>query len=141
MSTHRHLRTGLLALSLLAAALPAGAQFRGGRGGGWWRSPPKFAETGDLERSHFTFCRLYYTSVRSEALGHGWNTDYPASDQNFMVRLGQLTHVKVNTLADGEPNHVVVQAMDDHLFGCPFIFMSDVGTAGFTRQEAERLRA
>ncbi|MDX1382542.1 MAG: DUF4159 domain-containing protein [Thermoanaerobaculia bacterium] len=132
----------LFATACLAGALAgsAEAQFRGG-GGGWWRSPPKFAEPQDLEKSSFTFCRLYYTSVRSEALGHGWNTDYPNSDINFMVRLEQLTHVEVNTYSDGEPNHVVVQATDDLMFRCPFLFMSDVGTAGFTREEAVRLRS
>jgi hypothetical protein len=35
---------------------------------------------------------------------------------------------------------VVVTLTDDALFSYPFIFMSDVGTAGFTEPEAERLR-
>jgi hypothetical protein len=119
-------------------AAPGIAQFSGG-GGGWWRAPPRFAEDGDLAAGNFTFCRLYYTSVRREALGHGWNTDYPASDANFMTRLGQLTHVEINTYDDGEPRHLVVEPASEELFSCPFIFMSDVGTAGFDREETERL--
>ena len=35
----------------------------------------------------FNFCRLFYTSVRSEYGGQGWWTDYPDADTNFMIRL------------------------------------------------------
>ena len=37
-------------------------------------------------------------------------------------------------------NTLVVRLNDDQLFDYLFIFMSDVGTAGFTPQEAEHLR-
>ena len=121
---------------VLAGAWPVAAQW----GDGWYRRPPRFATPKDLERGAFTFCRLHYTSVRSEALGHGWNTDYPNSDINFMLRLSQLTRTHVNLDREGAPNHVVVRATDDELFGCPFVFMSDVGTAGFDPLEVERLR-
>ena len=110
----------------------------GGRS--WHRRAPKFAAAEDLAAGAFTFCRLYYNSVRSEALGHGWNTDYPESDIHFMVRLSQLTQVEVNEYDDGEPNHVVVRPTDDEIYGCPFIFMSDVGTVGFSGPEVESLR-
>lgn len=81
-----------------------------------------------------------YDSVREERLGHGWNTDYPRSDINFMTRFSELTNAQINLEKDGEPNHVVVTLMDDELFNYPFIFMSDVGTVGLTAYEAERLR-
>jgi hypothetical protein len=121
---------------LLAPAAPAAAQWDDT----WYRRPAHFATAKDLEQGAFTFCRLHYTSVRAERLGHGWNTDYPNSDANFMIRLGQLTTARVNLSRDGEPNHVVVRATDDLLFSCPFVFMSDAGTVGFDEMEAARLR-
>ncbi len=108
---------------------------------GWWnRVPPKFPEPRDLRDRSFSFCRVLYQSVRREALGHGWNTDYPEADINFMIRLSELTLAPVSRDGDGSPNHVVVTLTDDALYNYPFIFMSDVGTVGFTELEAERLR-
>jgi hypothetical protein len=57
-----------------------------------------------------------------------------------MVRLSELTNAPISRDGDGSPKHVVVTLTDDALFSYPFIFMSDVGTAGFTEPEAERLR-
>lgn len=93
------------------------------------------------ERTGFIFCRLQYTSVRREALGYGWGTDYPRSDQNFMIRLPELTRTPVSIWRDGEPGHAVVRADDPNLFECPFLFASDVGTAGFSDAEVVNLRA
>jgi Domain of unknown function (DUF4159) len=108
---------------------------------GWWnRVPPKFAQPEDLKERSFSFCRVLYRSVRSEALGHGWDTDYPDSDIHFMTRLSELTLAPISRDGDGSPNHVVVTLEDDALFNYPFIFMSDVGTAGFSELEASRLR-
>lgn len=89
----------------------------------------------------FTFCRLLYQSVRSEPMGHGWNTDYPASDYNFLVRLAELTTTRPAWWADhDQPGFAVVRATQDELFECPFVFMSDVGTVGFSDREVGRLR-
>jgi hypothetical protein len=91
-------------------------------------------------RGGFTFCRLQYSSVRSEAGGQGWWTDYPASDANFMLRLSQLTRAQVSRWNDGELAHAVVSLGDTGLFECPFLFASDVGTTGLTGDEAGVLR-
>jgi len=131
-------RSRLLGLGVAFALLGLSTTLAAQRWG-WGRYPPRFAEPGDLERSTFTFCRIAYDQVRNEELGHGWNTDYPNSDANFMIRLGQLTRVAINELPDGQPNHVVVRATDDEIFSCPFTFMSDVGTTGFSAEERERL--
>jgi hypothetical protein len=110
-------------------------------GRGWWnRVPPKFPTEADLLDRSFAFCRVLYQSVRDEPLGHGWNTDYPDSDIHFMVRLSELTSTPISLDGDGSPNHIVVTLEDDALFSYPFIFMSDVGTAGFNDSETERLR-
>ncbi|HSF18964.1 MAG TPA: DUF4159 domain-containing protein [Vicinamibacteria bacterium] len=108
--------------------------------GRWNRVPPRFPDQEDLKERSFAFARVMYQSVRDEPLGHGWNTDYPNSDLNFMIRLSELTKARVALDGEGMPNHVVVTLTDDALFNYPFIFMSDVGTAGFTEIEAERLR-
>src|SRR5262245_18817484 len=44
----------------------------------------------------FMFCRLQYQSNRREAGGQGWTTDYPNADNNYMLRLSQLTEAKVS---------------------------------------------
>ena len=123
--------------------MTAGFQFGRRYGGTGWRSNP-FREglpvKDDMVDRGFTFCRMLYTSVRSEAMGHGWNTDYPLSDENFMTRFEQLTTVQISRWDDGLPGHAVVRPMDDTLFECPFLFASDVGTVGLSTEEANRLR-
>ena len=92
--------------------------------------PPSHLDDG------FAFCRLEYTSDRHEAEGTGWQTDFPRADENFMIRLSEITTAKV----DGE-NHWVARVNDDELFYCPFLVTSDVGTMRLEPGEAARLRA
>ncbi len=113
-------------------------------GGGGWRPNPireglPTAENGVRDRG-FTFCRLLYQSVRQEAQGHGWNTDYPGSDHNFVTRLAELTTAKPARWEDGQPGFAVVRATQEELYECPVLFMSDVGTVGFSELEVVRLR-
>ena len=113
-------------------------------GGGGWRPDPyreglPVADNGVVDR-RFTFCRLLYTSVRREQMGHGWNTDYPGSDHNFLERLEGLTTTRPAVWADGQPGYAVVRPLQDELFQCPFLFLSDAGTAGFSDDEVRRLR-
>ena len=131
------------------APLAAAAQDRPERprrywGGGGWRPNPEreglpLAANGVTDR-RFTFCRLLYQHVRHERQGHGWNTDYPGSDWNFMERLEELTTTPTAKWEDGWPGFAVVRPEQDELFECPFLFMSDVGTVGFDEYEASRLR-
>lgn len=88
----------------------------------------------------FMLCRLQYTSVRNEAAGLGWSTDYPRGDQNLLVRLSQLSTTTISHWNDWTPGHTVVKATDPELFRCPFLFTSDAGTAGFTDEEVLGLR-
>ena len=128
----------LLGTALLAAATLA-AQGRGGFGYGEGSRAP--LREGLPERpAGFTFCRLMYTSVRSEASGLGWSTDYPGSDINFMIRLSQFTTTHISRWNDGEPGHAVVRPTDPTLFSCPFVIMSDAGTVGFSDTEVARMR-
>lgn len=121
----------------LLVATAAAAQIRGFRGG---RLSVPLREGLPELRTGFMFCRLLYTSVRSEAGGYGWATDYPAGDHNLMTRLPELTGMPVSRWSDGEPGYAVVRATDPRLFQCPFLFASDIGTAEFNPDETQRLR-
>jgi hypothetical protein len=104
--------------------------------------PASALGSGELpaEPGSFTFCRLAYRSVRSEALGSGWTTDYPSADQNLMIRLAEVTTLNVSRGELEEPVHVVVRATDQNVYRCPFLFASDVGTLNFLDAEVEAMR-
>jgi hypothetical protein len=128
----------LLAI-MLATSTPAEAQNRWGWGGRRDRTP-KFPDPNAVLDGRFVFARIYYERVRREYLGQGWFTDYPGSDINFMSRFEEFTEVEIRRDERGRPDHVVVQLTGDDLFDYPFVFMSDVGTVGFSPPEVENLR-
>ena len=86
----------------------------------------------------FHFCRAIY---RSDSRGDGgnWRVDWPRADINLSVRLGELTRTHISKTG-GEPNPLLVQLTDDALFDCPFVMMTEVGTAFFDEKESARLR-
>ena len=127
---------GMLAATVLGTVGDAQAPWGGFRRS---RMPPRFKPAQHRDDG-FSFCRLAYTSVRREREGYGWSTDYPAADQNFMIRLSELTSAHVDMDDRGYPNHWVVQLSDPALFTCPFIIASDVGTVGLRPGEGEQLR-
>jgi Domain of unknown function (DUF4159) len=131
----RVITAGLVALTL-AAGVPAQDYFQFQRR---FRQAPKFA-TDDSFDGTFTFCRLFYTSVRSEYGGQGWWTDYPDADTNFMIRLAELTKTRVSQDPDGTPNHLVVRADSPEILNCPFVTIEDAGTARFSAAELAGLR-
>ena len=124
----------VIGVAALAAAGVSAQQFGRGRGMG-----ARLAKDADFD-GRFNFCRLMYTSVVREPGGAGWGTDYPGADQNLSIRLSELTKMSVSRQADGQPNHLVVRATDDALFRCPWVQMSDAGTAGFSDEEVQALR-
>ncbi len=149
---YRHLLTALVAAVTVAMATAVFAQLGqeqegrpriwvgGNRGfGGFRREPPKWASRGDFD-GQFNYCRGFYTSDRPENGGMGWWTDYPGADNNFSVRLAELTFVKVKFGKDNQPDNVVLRLTDPLLYRCPVLFMEDVGTARFSDDEVEALR-
>jgi hypothetical protein len=127
----------LTVLAIITVAMTVRAQVPEG-----WRQGMRMQREMVPERqSGFMFCRLMFNSIRSEASGMGWSTDYPLADRNLMIRLGEFTTAGVNFYDDGEPAHALVWATDPELFRCPFLFASDAGTAGFSADEVERLAA
>jgi len=136
------LRRAVLAALLVAgasSALLAQQIWTGGYGGFGRREPPRWPTLEDFDGS-FIYCRGYYTSVRREESGSGWNTDYPGADNNFSIRLAELTRVRVRLDAARQPVHVVVSLTDPLLYRCPLLFMEDSGTAQFTPEEIRNLR-
>jgi hypothetical protein len=123
----------------LAGSIAAAQRIWVGRGR-FGRTPPKWATPADFDGS-FLYCRGFYTSAYREAGGTGWWTDYPGADNNFSVRLAELTRVHVKLDQERQPNYVVVRLTDPNLFRCPMLFMEDVGTARFAEAEVESLRS
>ena len=108
-------------------------------GGGGSRQRPRLAMAVDFDGS-FLYCRGYYLSVRRERGGRGWATDYPGADNNFSIRLGELTRVQIKYDSTRQPIHVVIRLDDPLLYRCPMLFMEDVGTLRFSSAEVENLR-
>ncbi len=131
----RALVVALVLAASVASAQENWRQFRGGRG----RFPPRYPTAASFDGG-FNFCRLIYTSDRSEQGGSGWSTDYWDADINFSTRLGELTKTTISRRPDGTPNHLTVRIADPLLFQCPFLSATDVGTAFFSDDEAETMR-
>jgi hypothetical protein len=94
-----------------------------------WENDPKFT------RDVFTFVRLRYSEGSGwRRRGGGWDTDHPASDQNFSYRLQQLTSLKVN------PEPLVLDITDERLFEYPWVYMIEPGALLFTEDEVAALR-
>jgi hypothetical protein len=131
--------TRLLAVFGLLALLTAGATMQryGVREGPG--VPPRFPPHGFSDGA-FTHCKIMYRSVRYEANGMRWSTDYPYAGINLMTRISELTKTPVSRDASGDPNYWVVSLTDDALFRCPFTMASDVGTLQFSPEEARHLR-
>lgn len=100
---------------------------------------PHWARAEDFDGS-FTYCRAYYRSIFNTGSGSGWDTDYPAADNNFSVRLAELTRVPVKFEPNRQPDFLVVRLTDPLLFRCPMLFIEDTGGAELTNEEVVRLR-
>lgn len=141
LGTSTAMRRVALALVLcLAAASAVFAQRIWTGGGRFYREPPKWVKEADFDGS-FMYCRGFYTAATREPGGQGWSTDYPGADNNFSVRLAELSRVQVKLNADRIPNYGVVSLTDPLLFRCPILFMEDVGTVEFSEAEVLALRS
>jgi hypothetical protein len=129
----------LTGLAALALAVSVEAQFRqrGFRGFGNI-GLGELATDKDFDGG-FHFCRVWFRSdFRGDAQGN-WSVDYPRADINLSVRLNELTRTNVS-MTNGEPNPLLIRLTDDVLFRCPFIMMTEVGSAYIDEKEGARLR-
>jgi hypothetical protein len=130
------IRRATIVALVFAAVSAAYAQDIWVGGGRFSRFAPRFAAVDDFDGS-FQYCRAFYTSFGRG----GWSTDYPGADNNFSVRLAELTRVKVKLDPTRQPHHVVVPLADIALYRCPMLFMTNIEYARFTPPEVEGLRA
>jgi Domain of unknown function (DUF4159) len=137
MNRRRWLNRAAVTLLLIAfGVVAADAQFRRGRGRFF---EPVRSPTPDSFDGSFNFCRIMFTSSR-DGDGGNWAVDYPRADVNMSIRLSELTKIRISTDPSGEPNHLVIGLTDPALFECPFVMMTEVGSAYFSPEEAARLR-
>ena len=145
--THSRARkvTSLVMAMLIASAGYLYAQFRQDFFGGFG---PLRGEQGDpaelppeqMPDRNVAGCHMLYTSIRREASGSGWRTDYPWAQRNLLIRMSELTKTRVSWLAPGVPHVWLVRLTDPALFECPFLMASDVGTIGLSPEERNSLR-
>jgi hypothetical protein len=137
MPRRRILVLGGIALLVFGSLASAQRIFVGGGGNSRFR--PRFGTSGDFDGS-FLYCRGFYRSIRGENGGQGWSTDYPGADNNFSIRLAELTRVPVKWDPERQPVHVVMRLNDPLLNRCQMLFMEDVGTIQFSDSELLGLR-
>jgi hypothetical protein len=148
----RLFQTAGAVLLVAVAAFSVGAQSRGGFGGGGGGGFGTFTQAGwangrhqremvPSKRQGFYGCWLMFeTRARIDGAKRGWETDYPLAVRNFMTRVGDFTTATINTYPDGAMADGVVRPTDEGIFQCPLLFSSDIGTAVFSKDEAEGLR-
>jgi len=127
----------LVVAALVAAATTVEAQFgRFRRGFGNVR----MSTPADVDGS-FQFCRIVFNGdFRGDPQGGSWNVDWPRADINLSVRLSELTKTTVGRASDGEPEHLLLRLTDPVLYQCPFIMMTEVGSASFNEAEGAQLK-
>ena len=114
----------------MSVAVQLEAQF--GFGGGRNFRSVRLAQPEDID-GRFQFCRAVFDNDNRCGDSDGnWSVDYPRADINLSIRLAELTKTSVS-LRDGEPNHLTIRLTDPAMFGCPFIMMTEVGSASIQR--------
>jgi Domain of unknown function (DUF4159) len=127
----------LLMAALLLVLAASEAQFRQ-RGRGRSFGNTRIATPDDFDGG-FHFCRVAFArDFRGD--GGDWTVDWPRADINLSVRLSELTRADVSKTPSGDPNYLLTRLTDDVLFQCPFIMMTEVGSAAISDEEAKRLR-
>jgi hypothetical protein len=128
----------LILAVLVAAASTVEAQFRRGFNRGFGNV--RLSTPEDVDGS-FQFCRIVFNGgFGGDNQGGSWNVDWPRADINLSIRLSELTKTTVGKASDGEPNHLLLRLTDDVLYQCPFIMMTEVGSAVISEPEAAKLR-
>src|SRR5262245_60120768 len=128
----------LVCTAIAIAAIGAIAEGQRRRGGGWeYRIEPPGPATND---GRFQFCRVMFRSSRYGD-GGGWGVDFPRGDINISIRLSELTKAPVSFDTNKEPNYFVVRLTEPEMFQCPFVMLTEVGSAYFDEDEARGLRA
>lgn len=111
----------------------------------WWSrgdSPQVAPAPPQSNPDSFTFVRVKYDSTggfgeswyRYEGRDwERWETDYPRAELNLILRLQELTSLRVN------PEPIVLRLTDPEIRDHPFLFMSDVGWQRLSAEEKHGL--
>lgn len=125
-----------LSMGLACASIALAQEIWVGGGGRFSRFAPRFATLEEFD-GRFQYCRGFWGG---EGRRSGWSTDYPGADNNFSIRLAELTRVDVKFDADRQPHHVVVPLNDPALYRCPMLFMENVERLWLSETEVVGLR-
>ncbi len=134
--TNRRTRAVMTCLLIAFCVTAIDAQFRRGRGRFF---EPVRSPTADTFDGAFNFCRVMF-AAGYDGDGGNWSVDYPRADVNLSIRYSELTKARISIDPSGEPNHVVIGLTDPALFECPFVMMTEVGSASIGPEEAAKLR-
>jgi hypothetical protein len=102
------------------------------------------SKASSAQEHNFTFVRVRYDSIGGygESWYHydgrdweRWETDYPEAEENFLIRLRELTTIDVN------PKPMHLRLTDKRLFDYPLIYMCDPGWQFLDDDEVKALRA
>jgi hypothetical protein len=126
------------AAALVIAAFVATASAQGFRRGNRFFQPVRSPTPESFDGS-FTFCRIMFPASY-DGDGSGWGVDYPRADINLSIRLSELTKTPVSRDGSGEPRPLLVQLTDPEMFDCPWVMMTEVGSAAISEVEAAHLR-
>jgi hypothetical protein len=129
----------ILGLIAVATAAQVEAQFRQRGGFGRGFGNVRMASDDDYAGG-FQFCRIVFGSDFRGDNGGNWSVDWPRADINLSTRLAELTKTYVPRSPGGDPDHLLIRLTDSVLFQCPFIMMTEVGSASLSDEEAARLR-
>lgn len=129
-------RPAIITVVILLLAAVAVAQRPRGRSE-YGQRQYAYATVEDFDGS-FQFCRVVFR--QGPGVGGNWSVDFPRADQNLSTRLSELTKTSVGLHPDGEPRHLLVTLDNPVLFRCPFIMMTEVGSAFLNPAEAAGLR-
>jgi hypothetical protein len=132
---------GLIALVMAAQVEAQFRQRQRGGGGGFGRGFGNVRMSTEADYAGgFQFCRIVFGSdFRGDNQGGNWSVDWPRADINLSTRLSELTKTYVPRSPDGDPAHLLIRLTDAVLFQCPFIMMTEVGSASLSDEEAARL--
>jgi len=128
----RRRRALLVALLVVALALPLLAQrFRGRWGGGY---PPGMGWADESVTAELFFARLAYPGYGRGRGGRSWLTDWPEAEYHFMQGVRRLTNI------DAAEGGRYVRPTDDELFDYPWLYGVEVGHWALGEEDAARLR-
>jgi hypothetical protein len=125
----------LIFVGLAGGLLASAAQFRRFR----YEEEPMTLPADANEKTEWAFARLRYDSYSgsSDCFRGGWSrwtVDAPKADRQFVQGVRRLTRLHTRSVEQ------VVDPDNEELFNWPWIYAVEVGSWGFDRAQAQRMR-